>query len=163
MSWSGPCRGHTGDFFFLDFFLVASSSEGLAAWFDPLICTDLADWWCSPDYLFFCFGDFLHPASGIFPQQFRGSHRTRRALWGLGLRSWTLVLWVIFATPFGLRNLPSQGYHLLVGFVPPQREGTSRGTLPYCRCGRWNIGSWCCGVFTPPSWGTSSGAGLPWE
>ena len=34
-----PCRGYTGLVFFV------TSSEGFAAGFDPLICSDLGDWW----------------------------------------------------------------------------------------------------------------------
>ena len=32
----------------------------------------------------FCFGDFLHPTSGKFPQQAWGTRRTQQAPWGLG-------------------------------------------------------------------------------
>ena len=35
------------------FFLLASSSEGFAAWYDPLLCADLEDWLHLPDCLFF--------------------------------------------------------------------------------------------------------------
>ena len=34
-------RAHM-QFFFLDLFLLASSSKGFADWFDPLLCADLA-------------------------------------------------------------------------------------------------------------------------
>ena len=113
--------------------------------------------------VFFCFGDFLHPASGIFPQQFRGAHRIQRDPWGLRLRSQTLGLWLLFATPSVGRTLPTRGSRLLVGIVPRQKAGTSRGTQPSRRCGRWNIRSWCCRACTAPSWGTSSGAEASWE
>ena len=52
MSYPGPCRGHTIKFFFFLFFFV-SSSEGFAAWYEPLLRANLADWWRSPDYLVF--------------------------------------------------------------------------------------------------------------
>ena len=55
ISLPGPFRGHTCDFFFLVFFLVAPSSEEFAARFDPLIYADLADWWRSLDWLFVLF------------------------------------------------------------------------------------------------------------
>ena len=42
---------HRFVFMFLVFF--ASSYKGFAAWFHPLICSNLADWVCSP-YCFFC-------------------------------------------------------------------------------------------------------------
>ena len=74
MLFPGPCRDHTGNFFVL--LLLASSSKGFAAWYDPLLFTDLADWWRSPDYLFFCFGNFLNPESGKFPQKSKGACRT---------------------------------------------------------------------------------------
>ena len=80
----GPCRGHIGKSLFLVFCLLASSSKWFAAWYDPFLCANLAGWWCLPDCLFFCFGDFLHPESGKFPQQSRGAHRTQQSPWGLG-------------------------------------------------------------------------------
>ena len=52
ISLLGPYRGHTGEFFLL-FLLLASSSDGFAAWYDPLLCADLAGWWRSQDCLFF--------------------------------------------------------------------------------------------------------------
>ena len=40
-------------FLFLDLFLLASSSEGFAAWFYPLLCAKLTGWWRSLDCLVF--------------------------------------------------------------------------------------------------------------
>ena len=55
MSCPGPCRGKTGEFFFFLLILLAPSSKGFAAWYEPLLCVDLADWWHSLDCLFFLF------------------------------------------------------------------------------------------------------------
>ena len=79
---------------------------------------------------FSCFGDFLPPASVIFPRNFWGAHRTRWSPWGLGLQSRTPGWWVLFTTTSGVRTLPARGSCLLVGIVPPQREDTSRVTWP---------------------------------
>ena len=113
--------------------------------------------WC------LCFVDFLHPASGLFPQQFRGAHRTWQALWDLGFRSQTLGLWVLFVAPLRGRTIPTRGYRLLVGVVLRRKAGTSWGTRPYRRCGRWNIVSWFRGACTASSWGTYSGGEALWE
>ena len=45
-------RSHRWVFLFF-LFLLASSSKGFAAWVDPLLCADLADWWRSSDNLVF--------------------------------------------------------------------------------------------------------------
>ena len=111
---------------------------------------------------FFCFGDFLHPASGIFTQQFLGNHRTWRDPWGLGLRSQTVVLWVFFVTPSVGRTLPTRGSCLLLGIVPRQKTGTYQGTWPCSQFGRLNIGSWCRRVCTALCRGTSSIAEFHW-
>ena len=59
--WPDPCRGRTGEFSFLVFFLLVSSSDRFAAWYDPLICAYLAYWWRSPDCLVFLFWWFPSP------------------------------------------------------------------------------------------------------
>ena len=82
--WPGPCRGQTGEFVFFVLFLLASAHKGFTARFEPLLCADLADWWRSPDFFFVGSCYFRHPASGKFPQQYRGARRTQRAPWGLG-------------------------------------------------------------------------------
>ena len=80
MSWPGPCREHTGDFFFLVFFLSASSSEGFEEWFDPFLYVNLADWWFSPDCLIFLFWIFpLHCVWNIYSAVFlRGLCHSRK-------------------------------------------------------------------------------------
>ena len=55
ISWTDPWRGHTGEFLFLGLFLLAPSSKGFAAWFEPFLCAKLADWGHSPDWLVFFF------------------------------------------------------------------------------------------------------------
>ena len=150
--------GHTGKIFFFFLFLFASSSKGLAAWYEYLLWSDLADWWSSSECLFFCFVDFLHPAFGKFPQKFLGAHRTQQDPWVLGLMSRTLELSVISATSSGVRNTLARGSRLLVGVVPPQREGTSWGIRPSSQYDRWSTWYLCCKVCITPFWGTSSGA-----
>ena len=149
--------------FLLVFSLLSSSSEGFADWYDPLLCADLEDCLRSPGCLFFCFGDFLHLAFGIFPPRFWGAHRKRRSPWGLGLRIQTLIFWVLSVTTLRGRTLPTLGSRLLVGIVLRRKAETSQGNRLSCRCGRWSRISWCRGDFKYPFWGTSYGAGAPWE
>ena len=92
---------------------------------------------------FFILANLLYPASGIFPRQSCWVCRTPQDLWGLWWKILTIRSLVFFATSLEVRTPPTQGSGLLVGVVLPQREGNSRGTLPYHLCHRWNIGSWC--------------------
>ena len=111
----------------------------------------------------FLFGDFLHLVFVMFPLHFRGAHRTRRALWGLGLRSQALGLWFLSGTPLGGRTLSNIGSRLLVGVFPRRKAETSQVTQPSRQCVRWICVSWCRGACKYPFWGTYSGAKASWE
>ena len=77
MLFPGTYRGHTGKFFFYLLFLLASSSKGFVDWCDPLLCTNLADWWHSPDFVLLCFVLVIYFTLRLkFPHQYRGARRT---------------------------------------------------------------------------------------
>ena len=63
-----------------------------------------------------------------------------------------------FSTPLGVRTPLSWRYHILVGVVCPQREGTFQVILPYHQPSRWNPWFSCREVCVTPFRGTYSGA-----
>ena len=50
----------------------------LLAWYGPLICANLADWWRSMDCLVFWGGAVLHPMYRKFLWKFLGAHRNQQ-------------------------------------------------------------------------------------